>query len=60
MKDGKDVTNVIRKSIQEANAYADQLDAVYLAERKREGAIKNAFASGDVFKLTNELKNKIK
>ena len=60
MKDGKDVTNVIRKSIQEANAYADQLDGVYLAERKKEGAIKNAFASGDVFKLTNELKNKIK
>lgn len=60
MKDGKDVTNVIRKSIQEANAYADQLDAVYLAERKKEGAIKNAFAKGDVYTLTNELKNKIK
>jgi hypothetical protein len=60
MKGGKDISMTIQKSVAEMNAYADQLNSLYIAERKKEGPIKNAFASGDVYTLTNELKNKIK
>ena len=60
MKGGKDISMTIQNSVTEMNAYADQLNSLYIAERKKEGPIKNAFASGDVYTLTNELKNKIK
>jgi hypothetical protein len=59
MKGGKDISMTIQNSVSEMNAYADKLNETYIAERKKEGAIKNAFASGDVYTLTNELKNKI-
>ena len=59
MKGGKDISMTIQNSVSEMNAYADKLNETYIAERKKEGAIKNAFGSGDVYTLTNELKKKI-
>ena len=59
MKGGKDISMTIQNSVTEMNAYADKLNETYIAERKKEGAIKNAFGSGDVYTLTNELKKKI-
>jgi hypothetical protein len=59
MKGGKDISMTIQNSVTEMNAYADQLNSLYIAERKKEGPIKNAFANGDVYTLTNELKKKI-
>jgi hypothetical protein len=60
MKGGKDISTTIQNSVSEMNAYSDQLNSLYIAERRKEGPIKNAFASGDVYTLTNELKKKIK
>jgi hypothetical protein len=60
MKGGKDISTTIQNSVSEMNAYSDQLNSLYIAERRKEGPIKNAFASGDVYNLTNELKKKIK
>ena len=59
MKGGKDISMTIQNSVVSMNEYADKLNSLYIAERKKEGPIKNAFASGDVYTLTNELKNKI-
>jgi hypothetical protein len=60
MKGGKDISMTIQNSVSEMNAYADKLNETYIAERRKEGAVKNAFVSGDVYNLTNELKKKIK
>ena len=60
MKGGKDISMTIQNSVSEMNAYADKLNETYIAERRKEGPIKNAFVSGDVYNLTNELKKKIK
>ena len=59
MKGGKDISMTIQNSVTEMNAYSDQLNSLYIAERRKEGPIKNAFVSGDVYTLTNELKKKI-
>jgi hypothetical protein len=59
MKGGKDISMTIQNSVSEMNAYSDKLNETYIAERRKEGPIKNAFASGDVYNLTNELKKKI-
>jgi hypothetical protein len=60
MKGGKDISMTIQNSVTSMNEYSDQLNSLYIAERRKEGPIKNAFASGDVYNLTNELKKKIK
>ena len=60
MKGGKDISMTIQNSVTSMNEYSDQLNSLYIAERRKEGAVKNAFASGDVYNLTNELKKKIK
>jgi hypothetical protein len=60
LKDGKDVTQSVKASTNEMQAYADQLTQLYTQERRKEGAIKNAYNSGNIFLLTNELKKKIK
>lgn len=60
MKGGEDISNTIKSSVIEMNEYADRLNAAYIAERKKPGVVKDAFASGDVYALTNELKKKVK
>lgn len=60
MKGGKDISMTIQNSVTEMNNYADKLNELYIAERRNPGAVKNAFASGDVYTLTNELKKKVK
>jgi hypothetical protein len=60
MKGGKDISMTIQNSVTSMNEYSDQLNSLYIAERRKEGPIKNAFVSGDVYNLTNELKKKIK
>lgn len=60
MKGGQNISNAIEESVIDMNAYTDQLNSLYIAERRKEGPVKNAFASGDIYTLTNELKKKIK
>lgn len=60
MKGGKDISMTIQNSVSEMNNYADELNTLYITERKKPGAVKDAFGSGDVYTLTNELKKKVK
>lgn len=60
MKGGKDISMTIQNSVTDMNNYADQLNELYIAERKKPGAVKDAFGRGDVYTLTNELKKKVK
>lgn len=60
MKGGKDISMTIQNSVTDMNNYADALNTLYIAERKKPGAVKDAFSSGDVYTLTNELKKKVK
>jgi hypothetical protein len=60
MKGGKDISMTIQNSVTDMNNYAEQLNELYIAERKKPGAVKDAFGKGDIYTMTNELKKKVK